>query len=225
MTTREVDQELERLFSVAREATMPDSGARDRVRAGLARQLVPSAGAGPRTWARRTWLGVGIGVLGLGATLWLSVEPRTGSRAAIPASAPAPAPATQAMTGAPALEGAPAAAAAKPASVQVASAAPSLQLRKPAPSSTPGADPPDELGLVRAMQQALRSGDASRALALAGEHTRRFPRGTLAEEREGVRAVAQCQLAAPAARATILQGFARRHPSSPYETRVKAACQ
>jgi hypothetical protein len=75
------------------------------------------------------------------------------------------------------------------------------------------------------MQQALRAGDAGRALALAGEHTLRFPRGTLAEEREGARAVAQCQLAAPSARGTISQKFARRHPSSPYVARVKAVCQ
>jgi len=75
------------------------------------------------------------------------------------------------------------------------------------------------------MQQALRSGDAGRALTLASEHARRFPRGTLAEEREGVRAVAQCQLAAPSARSTLLETFARRYPSSPYAARVKAACQ
>lgn len=224
MTTREVDQELERLFSVARDATMPDRGARDRVRAGLARELAPGARTGGRAWAKRTWPGVGIGLLGLGATLWLTVEPRVGSQAATPALAQGPQPV--AMPVAPAQEAAaPAAARPEPASAEVASAAPSLRLRKSAPSSTHDANTPDELGLVRAMQQALRSGDASRALALAGEHSRRFPRGTLAEEREGVRAVAQCQLAAPNARATILQGFARRHPSSPYATRVKAACQ
>ena len=222
MTTPESDQELARLFSVAREATMPDPGARDRVRAGVERRLLPGAPTTRRAWARLTWLGVSIGVLGLGATLWLRAEPRTASRSAIPVLDLAPPP--QATTVAPRLETtAPAAVEARPVSAEVASATPSRPLRRPAPSSTH--DAPDELGLIRAMQQALRSGDAGRALTLVGEHTRRFPSGTLAEEREGVRAVAQCQLAAPSARATILQTFARRHPSSPYAARVKAVCQ
>ena len=224
MTTPESDQELARLFSVAREATMPDPGARDRVRAGVAQRLLPGAPTARRAWARLTWLGVSIGVLGLGATLWLRAEPRTASRSAIPVVSLAPPP--QGTTVAPRVETtAPAAIKAPPASAEVASATPSLPLRRPAPSSTHDADAPDELGLIRAMQQALRSGDAGRALTLVGEHTRRFPSGTLAEEREGVRAVAQCQLAAPSARATILQTFARRHPSSPYAARVKAVCQ
>jgi hypothetical protein len=224
MTTPESDQELARLFSVAREATMPDPGARDRVRAGVAGRLALGAPTARRAWARRTWLGVGIGVLGLGATLWLAVEPRTGSRLAAPVLHLAPPP--QATTVSPPLvTTAPAAVVARPTSVEGASATPPLPLRRPAPSSTHDADAPDELGLVRAMQQALRSGDARRALALAGEHTRRFPSGTLAEEREGVRAVAQCQLATPSARATILETFTRRHPSSPYAARVTAVCQ
>jgi hypothetical protein len=224
MTTPESDQELARLFTVAREATMPDPGARARVRAGVARRLAPGAPTAPRAWARRTWAGVGIAVLGLGATLWLRVEPRTGSASAIPTPNQTPRP--QIVTTAPPLGTASSSTVeARPASAELASATPSLQLRKPAPPSNHDADPSDELGLVRAMQQALRSGDASRALALAGEHGRRFPRGTLAEEREGVRAVAQCQLAAPSERATILQTFVRRHPSSPYAPRVKAVCQ
>jgi hypothetical protein len=75
------------------------------------------------------------------------------------------------------------------------------------------------------MQQALRAGNAGRALSLAGEHARRFPRGALIEEREGVRAVAQCKLAPPDGRATIAESFLRRFGSSPYAARVKAACQ
>lgn len=220
MTIPESDHELARLFAVGREATMPDAGARDRVRAGLALRLAPSAPTARRAWARRSWLSVGIGVLGLGAALWLRVEPRT-SRSATPALASASQP--QAMTAAPPLE-ATAPVGARPAPVE-ASAAPSLEPRKPASSSIHGAEPPDELSLVRAMQQALRSGDAGRTLALAGEHTRHFPRGTLTEEREGMRAVAQCQLAASNVRAGILQRFARRYPSSPYAARVQEACQ
>lgn len=220
MTIPESDQELARLFSVAREATMPDAGARARVRVGLALRLARPARIARPAWQRRAWLGVGIGVLGLGA-LWLRLEPRAGSHSATPALALAPQ--LHATTAAPPVATAPVES--RPASVEVAAAKPPLELRKPAPSSTHEAGAPDELSLVRAMQQALRSGDAGRALALAGEHARRFPRGRLTEEREGVRAVAQCHLAAPNARASILQRFATRYPSSPYAARAKAACQ
>jgi hypothetical protein len=75
------------------------------------------------------------------------------------------------------------------------------------------------------MQQALRGGNPGRALALATEHGRRFPRGALVEEREGVRAVASCQLATPQARLQILSSFLQRFATSPYVGRVKAACQ
>jgi hypothetical protein len=71
----------------------------------------------------------------------------------------------------------------------------------------------------------LRAGNPSQALALSADHTRRFPRGTLVEEREGVRAVARCQLAAPDARAPLLAAFTQRFATSPYAARVKAACQ
>jgi hypothetical protein len=103
--------------------------------------------------------------------------------------------------------------------------APSLASSKPTVSSAPAANPVEELPLVRAMQQALRAGNASQALALAADHTRRFPRGSLIEEREGVRAVARCQLAAPDARAPIFAAFTRHFSTSPYTARVKAACQ
>jgi hypothetical protein len=75
------------------------------------------------------------------------------------------------------------------------------------------------------MQQALLAGDPRRALVLAADHTRRFPRGNLSEEREGVRAVARCQLATPEVRPQILSSFIQHFATSPYAARVKAACQ
>jgi hypothetical protein len=74
------------------------------------------------------------------------------------------------------------------------------------------------------MQLALRSGNPARALAVANEHARRFPSGTLSQEREGARAIARCQLAEPAARASMQSAFEARYPGSPYAARVKAAC-
>jgi hypothetical protein len=87
------------------------------------------------------------------------------------------------------------------------------------------ADPGDELSLVRDMQAALRAGDAERALGIANEHALKFPRGALIEEREGLRAVARCQLAPADARPEILARFLGSFDGSPYTARVKAACQ
>jgi hypothetical protein len=219
MTIPEVDQELERLFSVARAATAADAAARDRVRAALALRLAPRVTATRRASPRRAWLAVGAAVVGVCAiALWLATAPH-----ATGGSAPTATPTATAPERAPA-----GSLASTPVTFETpppAAVAPSLQTSKPSPSSSHAAEPAQELPLVRRMQQALRSGNPGQALALAAEHARSFPNGTLAEEREGVRAVAKCQLAAPGARAPIFAAFTARFSSSPYVARVKAACQ
>lgn len=221
MTTPEVDQELERLFSVAREATVPDAAARERIRAGLAPRLVSSGSTARSSSTPRAWLGVGAAVLGVGAlAIWLSSAPPSKDAGAL-ATAPVSASPTLEAT----LPARPAPLSAALPSAEAFRTAPSLAPSKPIASSTHSVDPAEELQLVRAMQQALRSGNPSQALTLAADHVRRFPRGALAEEREGVRAVARCQLAAPDARLPILNAFTQRFATSPYAPRVKAACQ
>ena len=65
-----------------------------------------------------------------------------------------------------------------------------------APPSIPEATTDDglarELAILRDAQLALRRGDASRALALAAQHEREFPSGTLAPERRAVVRRAAC---------------------------------
>jgi hypothetical protein len=242
MTAPEVDQELERLFSATRAATAPDSGARARIRAGVVLQLSSGAAtaAATRGFGKWTWFGVGSAVVSIGALLWLSNKP--GAVANAPSAVE---PARRVVTAAesPVVPAVPAvtsvaepaaAATTAPAAESVAPAVPHASVRplskavepnKPEASATPVADPAAELELVRAMQQALRSGNPSQALVLASQHAQRFPGGTLAQEREGVRAIAQCQLAKPEARAGILEQFNQRFGGSPYTARVKAACQ
>lgn len=231
--TTEVDQELERLFSVTRDATQPDAEARARIRAGLAARMAaepPPIPQGP-TSGRRLWFGLGGAVVGLGALVLVL------SRGATSQQPPAEVEMVAASVTAVASAASPPVAVPEPpiTSQQVAAPAPSIAPAlpsKPTPPKPPvsstaslaeSAD--DELALVRSMQQALRSGNAQQALALAAEHARRFPSGTLSEEREGARAVARCQLAPPAARPAILESFARSFGASPYAARVKAACQ
>ena len=227
MTPPEVDQELERLFSMARTATLADAGARERIRAGLAPRLASSVTATSSVWGQRLRLGFGVAVLGTcGVAFWLMRAPQAN---VTPTAAPAPVSTSAVPAFEPAVSGAPAAQAAPveapPVSAKPTPPTSAREASKAAPSSTHGADSAEELTLVRAMQQALRSGNPSEALALAADHARRFPRGMLLEEREGVRAVAQCQLASPAARGAILTAFARHFATSPYGARVKAACQ
>ncbi|HKY35550.1 MAG TPA: hypothetical protein VJN18_06420 [Polyangiaceae bacterium] len=238
MTTPEVDQELERLFAVARAGTIPDAGARDRIRAALALRLASGTPLARRPWGQLAWLGLGAALLGAcGIALWLSGGPQANNvsapsttdvllpvKRAVTSKHSVPPAVTPAPTAAPELDAAPRAApvGAPPAAPGVPASA--HRASNSTPSSTPDADSAEELTLVRAMQQALRSDNASQALSLAAEHARRFPRGALVEEREGVRAVAQCQLAAPATHAAIFEAFTRRFPSSPYVARVKAAC-
>lgn len=231
MTSPEVDQELERLFSVTREATQPDGDARARIRAGLDARLAAGAGTAPAVARGKHWFGIGAAVVGIGAAiLWYA-----GSR---PSSAPAVAAKPADVQAQPGLvaEPAPVVASTPVAEPAVAAAPVSepptvAEARKPKPQASVAAansaapDPAEEITLVRAMQQALRSGNASQALALAGEHARRFPKGALIEEREGARAVARCQLAQPEARTAILEGFSKSFGASPYAARVKAACQ
>jgi hypothetical protein len=218
MTTPELDPTLERLFSAARAATAPAVGARERIRAGLSPRLASDAAAPPRALGSRAWLGAGLAALGVcGAALWLTSTPPVNetsapvaSRAAASASPVVALPDTTASA-------APPATLVKPAV--------SLPSSKSTVSSIDRSNPAEELPLVRAMQQALRAGSPSQALALAADHARRFPRGSLLEEREGVRAVAGCQLAPADARAPILAAFTKRFSTSPYAARVKAACQ
>ena len=101
----------------------------------------------------------------------------------------------------------------------------------PAPIASQSAETPargastairEESRLVATARDALRSGNAGRALALLERARREFPHGTLAQEREAlsIEALAvsgQTSLAAERARR-----FLRAHPSSMHAARVRA---
>lgn len=80
-----------------------------------------------------------------------------------------------------------------------------------------------ELRLLARAQRALRSGEASEALALAHEHAERFPDGALGEERAGIEALARCMLGDRSQAAA--RSFLARAPSSPLSTRVRKECE
>jgi hypothetical protein len=80
-----------------------------------------------------------------------------------------------------------------------------------------------ELVFVERMQAALRNTNPSLALALCAEHERRWPHGTFSEEREGVRAIASCNMHSKQA-ASRARVFLANHPHAPLALRVTAAC-
>jgi hypothetical protein len=112
-----------------------------------------------------------------------------------------------------------------PERTQPPAARPSTAGRPPGSAAVAPAMPSTraELGCIERMQEALRAGDLGRALALSAEHQRTWPRGAFTQEREGVRAIAQCQSGTLGARAQA-RAFLARYPSSLLAGRVRAAC-
>lgn len=80
----------------------------------------------------------------------------------------------------------------------------------------------EETRLIREADQALRAGNASRALTLLDEHQSRFPRGVLAPERSAERLLARCKLGNVDAKAA--QAYLSSHPSSAFAARIRDAC-
>jgi hypothetical protein len=80
-----------------------------------------------------------------------------------------------------------------------------------------------ELALVERIHAAMRADNPSLALALCAKHELDWPRGTFALEREGLRAIALCDLRSNHAEAHA-RTFLADHPSTPLAPRVAAAC-
>jgi hypothetical protein len=86
------------------------------------------------------------------------------------------------------------------------------------------ADLEAEMKLIRGADAALRAGRSSDALALLAQHQAEHPHASLAHEREGLRAIAQCQVGAGGAVATA-ERFIARAPRSPLAPRLRSACK
>jgi hypothetical protein len=100
---------------------------------------------------------------------------------------------------------------------------PSLKRSARAQTLDPNAGLEAEMRCVRAADAALRGGNINEAQTLLEQHAREFPKGTLSEERDGLRIVASCQSGdADAARAASL--FLERSPRSLLAGRVRTAC-
>jgi hypothetical protein len=96
---------------------------------------------------------------------------------------------------------------------------------EPAEKQEPSAaDLEAEMKLIRGADAALRAGRASEALALLAQHQAEHPKASLAHEREGLRAIANCQVGAGGS-ATAAERFLSRSPHSPLAPRLRSACR
>jgi hypothetical protein len=97
-------------------------------------------------------------------------------------------------------------------------------VEKPVKAEPTPADLEAEMKLIRGADSALRAGRASEALSLLAQHQADHPRASLAHEREGLRAIAACQLGSAGSTATA-QRFIERSPRSPLAPRLRSACR
>jgi outer membrane protein assembly factor BamD (BamD/ComL family) len=83
----------------------------------------------------------------------------------------------------------------------------------------------EEMRLMNAAQDALRTGHSKRALSLLNEHSERFPNGKLSSARSVTRMMALCQAGSSEQARREAEQFLARHPSSPFVDRVKTICR
>lgn len=89
----------------------------------------------------------------------------------------------------------------------------------PAPSASADTGGPTEIELLREAQAALAS-SPSRALELTSEHQRRFPRGSLGQERDMIRIQALLATGHADEARAMADDFRRRHPDSAHNGRL-----
>jgi hypothetical protein len=95
----------------------------------------------------------------------------------------------------------------------------------PAPArGTDASELNSELELISRLHRAWQSGNWAGAQQAISEHERRFPRGTLAEERDAIKTMMACRAAPPQKARELAAAFVNKNPSSTHAVRVSAAC-
>ncbi|HEX2678306.1 MAG TPA: hypothetical protein VHM19_16755 [Polyangiales bacterium] len=246
----ELSPESRRLIELTRDADGPLPADRARMDARLA--LVLGAGAlGTNVAAGSTAQATSSGgtLLGSAKLAWLAgalaltaavvgvgllqhTSPRGGTPSAV---ARAPVPAPRAAPVEPPVAVVPPPTAAAPSGPQALPTPPKPVAAQPriaraakpttAQAASPTNDLSRELALLAAARDALRGGDASKALASLAQHEHDFPNGTLREERLATQALASCTLQRYAEGRAYLGALLQSAPSSPLIARVRSACQ
>jgi hypothetical protein len=169
------------------------------------------------------WMGVGLiaGLVSGGAVIAVQELREPSRSAAPPAAAPRPAHvvAIAAAPAAPAPDDEPVP------TVEAPRATPAPSARIAARATTPVVGSiAAETALLEAARTALGRGDARAALDDLNEHEKRFPEGTLTEERLASKVFALCALGRKAEASDAAAALLRRAPSSPLRARVLDSC-
>ncbi len=218
----ELSPKARALVEQSRRTLRPSAGDRDRIESLLRERLgpevlPPSTGAGPAVGfaGARALFRIAVGVCAVGGGLAFmalrpSASPPEPKHVALapPASAPTAVPlaVTDAFERAAVERSAPA----------------QPQTSMPAPRAPRKRDPfAEELALLGRATQELHLGHAGKALKALEEHQRRFPNGTLSEERRAAKAQALCAIG------RVREGRveqAKLEPQSPAAARAREVC-
>jgi hypothetical protein len=235
----QMNPEARRMIDQVRLARTPSADDKERIRKALALGLavtaasVPATAAGAAATATKVGAGAGAGAAGLASglkvavtvavvaslgagTYWMTrptpmTKPAVATRVAEPVVAPEPAAVAvpEAVVAAPAVAPPPAA----------------IVNDAPVSSGRAGRDPlVAELVLLQKAQKAWSRGNAARALELAQQHARRYPRSVLAMERDALRVFALCALGQTAQARPLAGAILKRAPGSPLRTSVEESC-
>lgn len=107
-----------------------------------------------------------------------------------------------------------------------ASAAPALSRSQQAPTRplSTGRELEEDAALLHRAQAAWRAGQSARALELASEHARRFPRSQLASERDVLRVLSLCKLGQVQTAKQVGARLLRSAKGSPWYQSVAESC-
>lgn len=207
------------LLRSARRALKPKPADRARVydalRGRLGAELLPPAAPTPTAWlAPRTLFGGSVAAGLLGAGVYLASAPHP------PPAAPSASVHAPVRAVVPRIPEPPAAVAADPPRLQPAAS----QAAPRAPRAQTGGARDrlaEEVRLLSLATSALNAGQPAAALRSLDTHQRRFPRGTLTQERHAARAQALCALGRVGAGRVALEQLV---PESPAAVRAKKAC-
>lgn len=225
----DLDRDAKRLLELTRAARTPGRDDKERIGRQLAASLVltaASAHAGTSmatkavgaTWAAK-WAVVAM-VAAAGGVGYLGMRARadTAPKANI-VSPPAPTAPERAAVN-PTTEDEPAAPSNDGDATRDEEPRRAVAAKSPAPRATLS----EELDLLHEAQAKWRSGNASSALAVIGEHRARFPRSALSPERDALAVLSLCATNRVAEAKRLARHFLATAPRSPLKKSVEESC-
>ncbi len=222
MSDPDLDPAVGALFSKARAASAPPTGAQERVLAGvLSKAALPLA-----TPTKAAGAGVKIAAAIAGAVVVAAVVAYLAWPARKSAPAPRTPPSSSETVSSSESTGSTTSAPPDPVELPpVIASAPSATTKAATAKASGEADSLDQdFALLSEARTALSGGKPQQALGLLDTHAARFPKSTLAPERTAMRIQALCGVGRLEEARTLLSKMRASAPSSPHYTAIRRAC-